>query len=74
MAYLRGFGSYLPARVVPNAELAPQLGVDPDWILARTGIQERRYAAAVRNGRLARHRGCPSAASNPPASARKSSE
>ena len=45
MAYLRGFGSCLPTRVVPNAELAPQLGVDPDWILTRTGIAERRYAA-----------------------------
>ncbi len=45
MPYLRGFGSCLPTRVVPNAELAPQLGVDPDWILTRTGIAERRYAA-----------------------------
>ncbi len=45
MAYLRGFGSCLPTRVVPNAELAPLLGVEPDWILARTGIEQRRYAA-----------------------------
>lgn len=45
MAYLRGFGSCLPTRVVANAELAPLLGVDSDWILSRTGIAERRYAA-----------------------------
>jgi len=35
----------LPARVVDNAELAPQVGVEPGWILKATGIQERRYAA-----------------------------
>jgi len=46
MAFLRSFGAYLPARVVANAELAPQLGVEPDWILSASGISERRYAAA----------------------------
>jgi 3-oxoacyl-[acyl-carrier-protein] synthase-3 len=45
MAFLRGFGSCLPPGIVTNAELAPQLGVDADWILTRTGIHERRYAA-----------------------------
>lgn len=38
-------GSYLPQRVVTNAELAEQLGFDADWILQRTGIRERRCAA-----------------------------
>ena len=47
MAFLRSFGAYLPARVVTNAELAPQLGVAPDWILSASGIAERRYAAAI---------------------------
>ena len=45
MAFLRSFGAYLPARVVANAELAPQLGVEPEWILSVSGIAERRYAA-----------------------------
>jgi 3-oxoacyl-[acyl-carrier-protein] synthase-3 len=46
LAFLRGFGAYLPPRVVTNAELAPQLGTEPDWILSVSGIAERRYAAA----------------------------
>jgi 3-oxoacyl-[acyl-carrier-protein] synthase-3 len=45
MAYLRALGSYLPARVVDNAELAPRVGVDPAWLLHVTGIEERRFAA-----------------------------
>ncbi len=46
MAYLRALGSYLPARVVDNAELAPMVGADPDWLLRATGIEQRRFAAA----------------------------
>ncbi len=46
MAFLRGFGSYVPERVVGNEELAPMLGVDPAWILEVSGIRERRYAGA----------------------------
>ncbi|SNT37273.1 3-oxoacyl-[acyl-carrier-protein] synthase-3 [Granulicella rosea] len=49
MAYLRSFGHALPDRVVTNAELAPRLGVDADWILAQSGIRERRYAAEEEN-------------------------
>ena len=45
MAFLRGFGAWLPERIVTNAELAPQLGTDPEWILSVSGIAERRYAA-----------------------------
>ncbi len=44
-AHLRGFGCHLPERVVKNAELAPQLGCDPAWIVQMSGIQERRWAA-----------------------------
>lgn len=36
-------GSYVPERVVTNAELARQ-GYDEAWIFQRTGIRERRYA------------------------------
>jgi len=40
-----GCGSYLPARVVSNAELARRLDTTDDWIVSRTGIRERRIAA-----------------------------
>lgn len=40
-----GFGHYVPARRVPNAEIEQRLGLEPGWILRRTGIAERRYAA-----------------------------
>ncbi len=46
MAYLRSFGAALPDRVASNMDLAPALGVTPDWILSVSGIAERRYAAA----------------------------
>ena len=36
-------GSFAPANVVKNEDLA-KLGVDPDWIVQRTGIRERRHA------------------------------
>jgi 3-oxoacyl-[acyl-carrier-protein] synthase-3 len=35
----------LPPGRLTTAELADQLGVDPEWIFARTGIRERRRAA-----------------------------
>lgn len=40
-----GIGSYVPSRVVTNEELERTHGLDPKWILQRTGIRERRYAA-----------------------------
>lgn len=40
-----GTGSYLPERVVSNRELADRYGCSEDWILSRTGIRERRFAA-----------------------------
>jgi 3-oxoacyl-[acyl-carrier-protein] synthase-3 len=45
MAYIRTFGSHLPARRVSNEELAPLLGVTPEWIVSASGIDQRRYAA-----------------------------
>jgi 3-oxoacyl-[acyl-carrier-protein] synthase III len=39
-----GSGSYVPERVVSNLELKDSHGFDPDWILNRTGITERRFA------------------------------
>ncbi|MBC8143769.1 MAG: ketoacyl-ACP synthase III [Armatimonadetes bacterium] len=38
-----GLGSYLPERIVDNAELETALGIAPGWIYDRTGIRERRY-------------------------------
>ena len=43
-AGVAGLGTALPARVVPNEEITPAIGVDSDWIVRRTGIRERRYA------------------------------
>jgi 3-oxoacyl-[acyl-carrier-protein] synthase III len=40
-----GLGHKLPDRVVPNGEIAERIGVDSEWIVRRTGIRERRYAA-----------------------------
>ncbi|MFN4089247.1 MAG: beta-ketoacyl-ACP synthase III [Alphaproteobacteria bacterium] len=40
-----GCGAYLPERVVTNDELARRLDTSDEWIVARTGIRERRIAA-----------------------------
>jgi 3-oxoacyl-[acyl-carrier-protein] synthase-3 len=45
MAFLRGFGSWLPPRRMGNRELAPLVDAAPEWILEVSGIEERRYAA-----------------------------
>lgn len=42
VAVVAGLGAVEPRRVVPNAELAPALGVSDEWIRRRTGIAERR--------------------------------
>lgn len=44
-AGILGTGSYLPDRVVTNAEVAEKVGVTPEWIEQKTQIRERRYAA-----------------------------
>ena len=40
-----GCGSYLPERVMTNAELAGMVDTTDEWIVERTGIRERRIAA-----------------------------
>ena len=40
-----GCGSYLPQRVLSNAELARTVDTSDEWIVQRTGIKERRIAA-----------------------------
>lgn len=39
-----GTGSYVPENVVTNEDLLRSHGFDPDWIVNRTGILERRFA------------------------------
>jgi 3-oxoacyl-[acyl-carrier-protein] synthase-3 len=39
-----GTGSYVPELVVSNHDLLRTHGFDPDWIVNRTGIHERRFA------------------------------
>lgn len=40
-----GCGSYLPQRIVTNAELASRIDTSDEWIVQRTGIRERHVAA-----------------------------
>jgi 3-oxoacyl-[acyl-carrier-protein] synthase-3 len=42
---IRGTGSYLPERVFSNHEFTAFLDTSDEWIVQRTGIRERRYAA-----------------------------
>jgi 3-oxoacyl-[acyl-carrier-protein] synthase III len=43
-AEMIGVGTALPATVVPNSVIAERLGIDAEWIVKRTGIEERRAA------------------------------
>jgi 3-oxoacyl-[acyl-carrier-protein] synthase III len=40
-----GCGSYLPERILTNAELATRIDTTDEWIVQRTGIRERHVAA-----------------------------
>lgn len=42
---VRGCGSYLPPRVVANADLAGVVETSDEWIVQRTGIRQRHIAA-----------------------------
>ncbi len=44
-ARIIGTGSYLPEKVLNNFDLEKMVDTTNDWILARTGIEERRIAA-----------------------------
>ena len=43
---IAGVGSYVPERVLTNAELEKMVDTSDEWITTRTGIKERRIAAA----------------------------
>jgi 3-oxoacyl-[acyl-carrier-protein] synthase-3 len=42
---VRGIGSYLPQKVLTNADLATMVDTSDEWIVQRTGIRERHIAA-----------------------------
>ena len=51
MIYTRiiGTGSYLPERVVTNRDLEKIVDTNDEWIVSRTGIRERHFAADDQN-------------------------
>ena len=40
-----GIGSYLPEKIVSNAEMAERVDTSDEWITERTGIRQRHFAA-----------------------------
>ena len=44
---ISGTGSYLPVKVLTNADLEKMVDTSSDWIVERTGIRERHIAAAT---------------------------
>jgi 3-oxoacyl-[acyl-carrier-protein] synthase-3 len=48
-AVVRGVGHYLPARIVPNAELEELVDTADEWIRSRSGIERRHFAAEGEN-------------------------
>ena len=45
-AHITGWGKYVPEKVVTNNDIAQFLDTSDEWIKTRTGISERRFAAA----------------------------
>ena len=43
---ITGIGAYVPERVLTNADLERVVDTSDEWIQSRTGIRERRVAAA----------------------------
>jgi len=41
---IAGTGAYLPERILTNAELEKMVDTNDEWIVARTGVRERRIA------------------------------
>ncbi|NNE82282.1 MAG: ketoacyl-ACP synthase III [Silicimonas sp.] len=44
-AVVKGVGHYLPEEVVPNSWFADKLETSDEWIISRTGIERRHFAA-----------------------------
>ena len=45
-AHVTGWGRYVPEQVLTNADLEKMVDTNDEWIVSRTGIRERRVAAA----------------------------
>ncbi|HEY7590334.1 MAG TPA: beta-ketoacyl-ACP synthase III [Candidatus Limnocylindrales bacterium] len=45
-AHVTGWGRYAPSQVLTNADLERMVDTSDEWIVTRTGIRERRVAAA----------------------------
>lgn len=45
-AHVTGWGRYVPDQVLTNADLERMVDTNDEWIVSRTGIRERRVAAA----------------------------
>jgi 3-oxoacyl-[acyl-carrier-protein] synthase-3 len=45
-AHVTGWGRYVPSHVLTNADLEKMVDTNDEWIVSRTGIRERRVAAA----------------------------
>jgi 3-oxoacyl-[acyl-carrier-protein] synthase III len=45
-AHVTGWGRYAPAQILTNADLEKMVDTSDEWIRTRTGIRERRVAAA----------------------------
>ncbi|HEX3722038.1 MAG TPA: beta-ketoacyl-ACP synthase III [Nitrolancea sp.] len=46
-AAITGWGMYIPERVMTNIDLERMVDTSDDWIIARTGIRERRLATST---------------------------
>jgi 3-oxoacyl-[acyl-carrier-protein] synthase-3 len=68
---IEGCGSYLPARIVTNEELARQVETSDEWIRQRTGIRQRHIAA---DGEMTSHLATQAADAALRASGRNASE
>jgi 3-oxoacyl-[acyl-carrier-protein] synthase-3 len=44
MAFIKGFGSWLPERVVNSAEAGSWVNTEASWVVNVSGIEERRFA------------------------------
>ncbi|MBI2780483.1 MAG: ketoacyl-ACP synthase III [Chloroflexi bacterium] len=45
-AHVTGWGRYVPSHVLTNTDLEKMVDTNDEWIVSRTGIRERRVAAA----------------------------
>ena len=45
-AHVTGWGRYAPSQILTNADLEKMVDTSDEWIRTRTGIRERRVAAA----------------------------